>query len=109
EIETFAEQQSLLLDAGVTEALEEINKQLWILYIVDPIEGWSNIRRTDMPTRYTKFYNLTPTENESDGKRPSRMMYPLEEQIKNKQNLEEALSRMGGTDDWIKHVWWDKE
>ena len=37
------------------------------------------------------------------------MMYPIEEQTKNKPNLEAALERMGGTDDWTKHVWWDKE
>ena len=60
-----------------------------------------------MPSKYTKFYNLAPTENESDGKRPNRMMYPLEEQIKNKENLEEALSRMGGTDNWTSRVWGD--
>lgn len=108
-LEALAEEQSSLLDAGDTEALEEINKQLWLLYILDPIEAWSNIRRSGMPSKYTKFYNLAPTENESDGKRPNRMMYPLEEQIKNKENLEEALSRMGGTDSWTSRVWWDKE
>ena len=108
-LEALAEEQSSLLDAGDTEALEEINKQLWLLYILDPIEAWSNIRRSGMPSKYTKFYNLAPTENESDGKRPNRMMYPLEEQIKNKENLEEALSRMGGTDNWTSRVWWDKE
>ena len=108
-LEALTEEQSSLLDAGDTEALEEINKQLWLLYILDPIEAWSNIRRSGMPSKYTKFYNLAPTENESDGKRPNRMMYPLEEQIKNKENLEEALSRMGGTDSWTSRVWWDKE
>lgn len=107
-INNFVEQQSLLLDQGTTEALEEINKQLWILYILDPIEAWSNIRRTGMPSKYVQFYNIAPTENESNGERPSRMMYPLEEQTKNKENLEEALQRMGGTDDWTYHVWWDK-
>ena len=109
QIEAFAEKQSLLLNTGTTEALEEINKQLWILYIVDPIEAWSNIRRTGMPSKYVMFKNIAPTENESKGKRPTRMMYPLEEQTKNKTNLEEALSRMGGTDDWTSRMWWDKE
>lgn len=109
QINTFVEKQSVLLDAGTTGALEEINKQLWILYILDPIEAWSNIRRTEMPSKYVMFKNLAPTENESNGKRPARMMYPIEEQTKNKANLEAALERMGGTDDWTKHVWWDKE
>lgn len=107
-IDNFVEEQSLLLEQGTTEALEEINKQLWILYILDPIEAWSNIRRTGIPSKYVQFYNVAPKENESNGERPSRMMYPIEEQTKNKANLEEALQRMGGTDDWTYHVWWDK-
>lgn len=109
QIEAFAEAQSALLDDGTTAALEEINKQLWILYILDPIEAWSNIRRTEMPSKYVMFKNLAPTENESNGKRPTRMMYPLEEQTKNGANLQEALDRMGGTDDWTIRMWWDKE
>lgn len=91
-----------------TDALEEINKQLWILHVLDPIEAWSNIRRTGMPSQYTKFYNRYPGVNESDGQMPRRMQYPIEEQIKNKENLEEAIARIG-KDDWNKRVWWDKE
>ncbi|MCD7936640.1 MAG: SusD/RagB family nutrient-binding outer membrane lipoprotein [Tannerellaceae bacterium] len=95
------------LDTG-TDALEEINKQLWILYVLDPFEAWSNIRRTGMPSEYTTFYNRYPQENESDGKMPRRMQYPLEEQVKNAQNLQVAIERLGGSDDWTKRVWWDK-
>ena len=36
-------------------------------------------------------------------------MYPLEEQLKNPVNYQEAVSRMGGTDDWVNPVWWDKD
>lgn len=92
-----------------TAAMEEVNKQIWILNILDPIEAWSNVRRTGMPSQYTKFYNRYPGVNESDGKMPRRMLYPLEEQIKNKENLQKAVDRMGGVDDWTKRMWWDKE
>ena len=98
------------LSAGTTQAMEEIAKQLWILFCLDPIEAWSLIRRTNgMPTEYTTFYNRYPNENESNGKMPRRMQYPLEEQTRNKNSYEEAIARMGGTDDWMTRVWWDKE
>lgn len=104
----FIEKQALLLEQGETAALEEIQKQLWILYILDPIETWNNVRRTGMPSKYIQFYNRYPSENQSNGQMPRRMQYPQEEQIKNKANYEEAISRMEG-DDWLNRIWWDKE
>lgn len=89
-------------------ALEEVTKQLWILFALDPIEAWTLIRRTNgMPTEFVKFYNRTPNENETGGLRPRRMQYPMEEQTKNRASYQEACARMGGVDDWMTPVWWD--
>ena len=112
---TDAEIQSYLntyllpeVEAGGTRALEEINKQIWILHFMDPIEAWSNLRRTNgMPTAYCKWYNRYPAENQSNGERPQRLTYPIEEQTKNAANWQEAVNRMGGSDDWTIPVWWD--
>lgn len=112
---TDAEIQSYLntyllpeVEAGGTRALEEINKQIWILHFMDPIEAWSNLRRTNgMPTAYCKWYNRYPAENQSNGERPQRLTYPIEEQTKNAANWQEAVNRMGGSDDWTVPVWWD--
>ena len=99
---------AILAAAGGTRALEEINKQIWILHFMDPIEAWSNLRRTDgMPTAYCKWYNRYPSENQSNGQRPLRLTYPIEEQSKNAANWQEAVDRMGGSDDWTVPVWWD--
>lgn len=96
------------VEAGGIRALEEINKQIWILHFMDPLEAWSNIRRTNgMPTAQCKFYNRYPAENESNGKRPCRMPYPIEEQSKNAASWQEAVDRMGGSDVWTTPVWWD--
>lgn len=93
---------------GGDDALEEINKQIWILHFLDPFEAWANIRRTDgMPHAYTKFYNRYPTENQSDGIAPKRIPYPIDEQTKNAANWQEAVDRMGGKDVWTTPVWWD--
>lgn len=96
------------VEKGGDAALEEINKQIWILHFMDPFEAWANIRRTDgMPTAYTKFYNRYPTENQFDGGCPKRITYPVDEQTKNAANWQEAVDRMGGQDLWTVPVWWD--
>lgn len=99
-----------LQQAGVTyntaEAIKQINTQLWILHVLDPLETWSNWRRSGYPELI--FHNYAPSKNQSNGTFPRRMAYPLDEQIKNLENYNEAVSRQGG-DDWTKRVWWDKE
>jgi hypothetical protein len=87
--------------------LLQINTQLWILHFLDPMETWANWRRTGLPD--IPFYNRYPQENQSDGKTPRRLEYPSDEQLKNAANYRDALSRMGGKDDWTSRVWWDKE
>ncbi len=103
EVDTFVAKNALT--AG--NELMQINTQLWVLHILDPIETWSNWRRTGMPD--IQFYNNFPNENQSNGKTPRRLEYPKEEQMKNPENYKEALDRMGGKDDWLTRVWWDKE
>ncbi len=107
-LEAFADSnvEAFMKDKGRIEILEEINKQLWILHTLDPVEGWSNLRRTEMPSEYTKFKNLSPSTNESGGKRPNRMPYPLDEQKKNPSGYSAAIERMGGKDDWTHPLWW---
>ena len=36
-------------------------------------------------------------------------VYPILESSYNKENYDEAVQRMGGTDSWYNHVWWDSE
>jgi hypothetical protein len=104
-VQAFVEANPLTGDEQ--ERLLQINTQLWILHFLDPMETWSNWRRTGMPD--LKYYNYYPELNQSGGKTPRRMQYPLEEQLKNKDFLDEAIARMGGTDDWTNRVWWDVE
>ena len=108
EINDYIDARIPRINAGGNTALEEVTTQLWILFIMDPIEAWSLIRRTNgMPSEFVKFHNRYPTENETGGLRPRRMQYPMEEQTKNKKNYEEAVERMGGADDWMTPIWWD--
>jgi len=95
----------IALKAG--EELMQINTQLWVLHFLDPMETWANWRRTGMPELIFKN-DVVPAENDTDGKFPRRLEYPIEEQMKNPDNLRIAVERLGG-DDWTKRVWWDKE
>ncbi|MDR0865065.1 MAG: SusD/RagB family nutrient-binding outer membrane lipoprotein [Candidatus Symbiothrix sp.] len=92
------------LQAG--KELEQIGTQLWILNFLDPVETWSNWRRTGFPV--IEFYNYDPTVNQSAGQTPRRIPYPLSEQKNNKEEWEQAVQRLGGSDSWLARMWWDK-
>lgn len=87
--------------------LEQINTQLWVLHFFNPNEAYANWRRSGYPQlQFGVDSGEVPMEASSI---PRRMTYPLFEIIDNKENLIEALSRMGGKDDWESRVWWDKQ
>lgn len=87
---------------------EAINTQAWILHFTNPAECWANIRRSGYPklkspAEYGFGQYLT-----GGTEIPVRLCYPVLESSYNKASYEEALSRMGGTDNWYTPVWWDK-
>lgn len=97
---------------GATEASAKnaINTQAWILHLTNPSECWANLRRSGYP-RLLNRDNYTVYEYTIiDGpETPVRLKYPQLESKYNSVNYEEAIGRMGGTDNWHSHVWWDKE
>lgn len=106
EIQAYLAEPNIAYDPS--QGIEQINNQLWILHFLDPLEAWSNFRRSGYPKM--KFRMIDPGVNQTNGNFPRRMPYPLEEQIVNNANLQDAISRIpGGTDDWTKPVWWDKD
>lgn len=85
------------------QELKQISTQLWITYIFNSIEAYSNWRRTGFPV----LVPITNPDSETNGVTPKRLYYPNDEMQKNEKNYKEALSRMGGTNDWLNKVWWD--
>lgn len=88
---------------------EAINTQAWILHFTNPAECWANIRRSGYPklkspAEYGFGQYLT-----GGTEIPVRLCYPVLESSYNKASYEEALSRMGGTDNWYTPVWLDKD
>ncbi|SHN13430.1 Starch-binding associating with outer membrane [Chitinophaga sp. CF418] len=85
--------------------IEQINMQKWVALFPNGFEAYANQRRSGFPV-------LAPivdmgNETQTDGIPPRRLFYPATEAFSNTLHYQEALDRMGGTDDWLQHVWWD--
>lgn len=98
-INTFLSAKPLV--AGTEK--EQIATQLWVTYLFNSIEAYSNWRRTGYP----HLIPITNPDSETQGVTPTRLYYPNDEMQKNSKNYLDALSRMGGTNDWLNKVWWD--
>ena len=111
EITTYVNQMAAKSDLVSKEgAREAINLQAWILHMMNPSEGWANLRRSDYPKmkdRQTLGFNTDFTYDSDNLNTPNRLCYPMLEKKYNTANYEEALSHMGGKDDWHHRVWWD--
>jgi hypothetical protein len=88
------------------DGLNMINTQYFALTatMFDFYEGWSNWRRTGLPT-------LTPVVypgNVTNGTVPRRFPYPLSEANSNPTNYNEAHNAVPGGDNLSGRVWWDK-
>ncbi|WP_268225000.1 SusD/RagB family nutrient-binding outer membrane lipoprotein [Sinomicrobium oceani] len=87
-------------------ALKMINEQLWATtgLLANYNEAWNNWKRSGYP-------ELTPvnyTGNFSNGMIPVRQPYPSTESTTNPENLQQAITNMGG-DTWNTRVWWNAE
>ena len=107
EINTFVASQAAKFSANAKEA---INTQAWILHMMNPNEAWANLRRSDYPVlEDRKKYPIRPdfTYDDDNLNTPTRLRYPISENQYNSVNYQEAIDRMGGSDDWHKRLWWD--
>ena len=91
------------------QKLEAINTQAWILHFTNPAECWANVRRSGYPklkspAEYGFGQYLT-----GGTVIPVRLCYPVLESSYNKKSYNEAIERMGGTDNWHSLLWWDTE
>lgn len=96
----YFSREVIALNGGMNENLEKILTQKWLSLFMVGHEAWFNIRRTGIPV-------LTPgPDNFNNDRYPSRYLYPESEQAANRENYEQAASRMGGDNINIKS-WWE--
>ena len=111
---TDAEFDAFIQDKGAfghtdNQKLEAINTQAWMLHFTNPAECWANVRRSGYPklkspAEYGFGQYLT-----GGTEIPVRLCYPVLESSYNKKSYNEAIERMGGTDNWHSLLWWDTE
>ena len=111
---TDAEFDTFIQDKGAfghtdNQKLEALNTQAWILHFTNPAECWANVRRSGYPklkspAEYGFGQYLT-----GGTEIPVRLCYPVLESSYNKKSYNEAIERMGGTDNWHSLLWWDTE
>ncbi|MCM1177069.1 MAG: SusD/RagB family nutrient-binding outer membrane lipoprotein [Bacteroides sp.] len=88
--------------------LERIITQKWIAMYPNGQEAWSEFRRTGYP-------KVIPVkDNLSSGKintqvQVRRMTFPRSEYSNNYENLQKAISLIGGSDNGGVKLWWDKK
>jgi hypothetical protein len=84
--------------------MDAIHTEMYLLHAatLNHIEAWSNWRRTGFPVLVPVNY----VGNETGGKIPRRLKYPLSEGGINV-NFKEAISRQG-PDLFTTQIWWDK-
>lgn len=94
------------LNGTQEEKFEQISNQLWVAFIPNHQEAYSNIRRTGYPVIARRTDPIL-SKGVTDGYLPKRLIYPYTvEKTLNGKNMQEAIDRMGG-DKIDTPVWWD--
>jgi hypothetical protein len=108
---TAAEKTAYLAQPGVvynaTDALKQINTQYWIACFENGTEAWANFRRSGFPSLSRNSYNNDLMDSGGDGF-VHRFSYPDAELSKNKENYQAAVTALGGKDNLVSRVFWDK-
>lgn len=96
----YFSREVIALNGGMDENLEKILTQKWLSLFMVGHEAWFNIRRTGIPA-------LIPgPDNFNNDRYPSRYLYPESEQAANKENYDQAVTRIGG-DHINVNCWWE--
>ncbi|MFL5560410.1 MAG: SusD/RagB family nutrient-binding outer membrane lipoprotein [Gemmatimonadaceae bacterium] len=97
-IAAYLAQPAVVYKAGVA-GQKQIALQKWIALYSDAGQAWAEWRRTCTPT-------LTPAIHGIFSYVPRRLKYPTSERSANNDQVQAAVTRMGG-DANNTHVWWD--
>ncbi len=96
------------LPATSPDDMRVIHEQMWVNFYMNGVEAYANFRRSGYP-ELTPFTSVEWYSSGTGGIIPRRFFYPEFESVNNSVNYQEAIDRMGGTDDWLTPVWWDNQ
>jgi hypothetical protein len=86
--------------------IEDINMQKWVALFPNGFEAYANQRRTGFPV--LAQIDDSDGESETAGVLPRRLLYPAAEALNNPVHYQEALDRMGGRDNRLVRIWWNR-
>lgn len=108
EIQNYLKANPFAGTGDTEKAFEQINTQYWVATFLNGYETYANVRRSGYPKLIPVNYG-TASDNDTGGQFPRRLRYPWQTEIAlNKANYDAAVDRMGGKDDMVTRVWWDK-
>lgn len=104
DIGAFLDTATVVTLTGTQEEQLEmiINQKAANFYPVMVYEAYADWRRTGYPRVL-----VGDDTGDLQGIAPRRLLYPIVEQSLNADNLDEAVQRMGGTENVLSKVWWD--
>lgn len=96
------------LPASAPDNMRVIHEQMWVNFYMNGVEAYADYRRSGYP-ELEPFESVEWYSSGTGGVIPRRFYYPDFEAINNPESYQEAIDRLGGSDDWLKPVWWDKQ
>lgn len=94
--------------AGKERQLEQIITQKWIALYPDSEEAWADRRRTGYPTLFDRLLSDNPDFTVDEI--PRRLPYVSSEFDTNREAVDEAIANLlGGPDNGVTKLWWDKK
>lgn len=102
-IDAYLTNPAVLLNATDSDArLKQIAIQKWIALYADPIQAWSEFRRTCQPAI------LEPGPEAVLDEMPRRLYYSTTDRASNRASYDEAIARQG-PDNFLTRIYWDTE
>ncbi|MDR0824978.1 MAG: SusD/RagB family nutrient-binding outer membrane lipoprotein [Prevotella sp.] len=90
------------------KGLERIITQKWLSMFPEGQEAWSEFRRTGYPKLFPVIKNNSNGTIDTN-KQIRRIPFPKSEYSVNKNNVDEAITLLGGPDNGGTKLWWDKK
>lgn len=94
--------------SGFEESLERIITQKWLAMFPEGMEAWSEYRRTGYPKIFPVVVNNSSGTIDTQ-EQIRRLPFPQTEYDNNSQNVQIAISLLGGPDNGGTHLWWDQK
>jgi hypothetical protein len=106
-IQVFLDQEEeATLNGSQEKRFRQIGTQMWIAFIPNFTEAWTNIRRTGYPEIPQRTDPSIYSMGVTDGYLPKRFKYASSEYLNNLANVNDAISRQG-PDKIDTPIWWD--